>query len=118
MQTSSQFPRPEFSELCLDTITIGSIKTASKVQLLWHSDAKGVKRGPPETGSPRSHLRDEFIIRPPHGHRPEQGLQIVGKFAAAPVLLSRWVERHEDTRVQVDVDFSAEESDVGYVRKQ
>lgn len=56
-----------------------------------------------------THLRDELVVRTPHCHRPEEGLEIVGKLAAASVFFSGRVERNEDARVQIYVDFSTEE---------
>ena len=56
-----------------------------------------------------TYLRNKLVVGAPHCHRPEEGLQVVGELAAASVLFTGRVERNEDARVQIDVDFSTEQ---------
>ena len=53
------------------------------------------------------YLRNELIVGSPHGHGPKERLEVVGDLAPSAVVLTCWIQRDEDSRIEVDVNVSS-----------
>mmetsp|Transcript_14259 Transcript_14259/g.38930 ORF Transcript_14259/g.38930 Transcript_14259/m.38930 type:complete len:243 (-) Transcript_14259:419-1147(-) len=57
----------------------------------------------------QNHFGDEGIIRCSHCHRPEELLEVIGKFRSSKVSFTCWIKGHENSRVLVYLDVFAQQ---------